>query len=56
MSSLLESVSTYGWFGEDLTGLESMATYGWYLDFDVSVATKGIFVEMDGIFEEGIWF
>jgi len=55
MSDLLTSISTWGWFG-NTSGPIAIATYGWYLDFEVAPATKGIFVEMDGIFDEGVWF
>lgn len=40
----------------DATALTSISTYGWYLEFEIQAATKGIFIEMDGIFDEGIWF
>jgi hypothetical protein len=55
MSDLLESISTYGWFG-NAAGLEAIGTYGWFFDETAAETAKGIFVEMDGIFDEGIWF
>jgi hypothetical protein len=55
MSDLLESIATWGWLGES-TGLQSISTYGWWLDFEIEPASKGLFVEMDGLFDEGVWF
>lgn len=56
MSDLLESISTWGWFGDTAGAIQAIGTYGWFEDFEIPVATKGIFVEMDGIFDEGVWF
>jgi hypothetical protein len=46
----MDDISTYGWFG--VNGLTSISTYGWFN----GLAGKGIFVGMDGIFDEGVYF
>jgi hypothetical protein len=47
---MLEEISTYGWFG--VYDLVTISTYGWFS----GIRGKGIFVGMDGIFDEGVWF
>jgi hypothetical protein len=50
---MFEEVCTYGWFGS-LHGVLSVSTYGWFVEGVPPV--YGIFGEMIGIFDEGIWF
>lgn len=47
---MLTEVATYGWFG--VGSFLSISTYGWYTE----ELNKGIFVCMEGIFDEGIWY
>lgn len=51
----IASISNFGWF--ESSGLGSISVFGWFIDGGIpGVVPKGIFVGMDGIFDEGIWY
>ena len=47
---MLDDIATYGWFGT--SNLATVSTYGWF----TGITGKGIFIGMDGIFDEGIFY
>lgn len=53
MSLLLESISTFGWFG-DGSGICAISTYGWFPEEVLTIGGNGLFVGRTDIFGE-LW-